>query len=277
MNPLKRLAQFFINIFSPKIKPDKISTPTTSTTQSVSLDTQIKQVEPVVEPVSEAVIPFYPIVTVRCGKDGLWTFSNGEKPTTELKPGYLHDTCSLIDSEDYPEINERGHDIANKLPNGPDYVLSISEKEFADKKCPKNKKEKILQQTGENIHNTGIPRNFYKTLEESAKASGRSFYLIVAESSPEIQRLGKKLLTELRAFGLHEPDNIFLAFAKLTKSTLITSDDRLIVSSVQAQCQSPISFHDFLEKLMQPSPITIVLRQRRDHYKNHKNSRRKNQ
>jgi len=142
MNPLKRLAQFFINIFSPKIKPDKISTPTTSTTQSVSLDTQIKQVEPVVEPVSEAVIPFYPIVTVRCGKDGLWTFSNGEKPTTELKPGYLHDTCSLIDSEDYPEINERGHDIANKLPNGPDYVLSISEKEFADKKCPKNKKEK---------------------------------------------------------------------------------------------------------------------------------------
>ena len=99
----------------------------------------------------------------------------------------------------------------------------------------------------------------------------------MVESSPEIQRLGKKLLTKLRAFGLHEGDNIFLAFAKLTKSILITSDDRLILSSIQAQCPRPILFQDFLEKIMQPSPITIVLRQRRNYYKNHKNPRSKNQ
>ena len=272
MNLLKKLSQFFINLFGPKTKLDKISTPTISTTQGVCF--------PKME-----IPPFftnkhssdYPIVTVSRGKDRRWTFSNGEKSTTELKPGYLRDTCSLMDSEDYPEINERGHDIANKLLDRPDYVLSISEDEFADKKCPKNKKEKILQQTGNNVHNTGRPRNFNKTLVELAKASGRPIYLIVVESSPEIQRLGKKLLRELDKFGLHKGDDIFLAFAKLTKSTLITSDDRLIASSVQAQCQSPISFHDFLEKLMQPSPITLVLRQRRNYYKNHKNPRRKNQ
>ena len=268
MNPLKKFWKFFINLFGPKTKLDKISTSTTSTTQGVSPDIQIKPVaEPVVEPVSETVVPFYPIVTVRCGKDGRWTFSNGEKSITELKPGYLRDTCSLMDSEDYPEINERGHDIANKLLDKPDYVLSISEDEFADKKCPKNKKEKILQQTGKNVHNTGRPRNFNKTLVELAKASGRPIYLIMVESSPEIQRLGKKLLTKLRAFGLHEGDNIFLAFAKLTKSILITSDDRLILSSVQAQCPKAILFQDFLEKMIQPSPITVVLRERRNYYK----------
>jgi len=272
MNLLKKLSQFFINLFGPKTKLDKISTPTISTTQGVCF--------PKME-----IPPFftnkhssdYPIVTVSRGKDRRWTFSNGEKSTTELKPGYLRDTCSLMDSEDYPEINERGHDIANKLLDRPDYVLSISEDEFADKKCPKNKKEKILQQTGNNVHNTGRPRNFNKTLIELAKASGRPIYLIMVKSSPEIQRLGKKLLRELDKFGLHKGDDIFLAFAKLTKSILITSDDRLILSSIQAQCPRPILFQDFLEKIMQPSPITIVLRHRRNYYKNHKNPRSKNQ
>ena len=112
---------------------------------------------------------------------------------------------------------------------------------------------------------------------ELSKSWGNSKPIHIIEISLEIQQLAKKLLPELHKFGLHEGDDIFLAFAKLTKSTLITSDDRLIASSVQAQCQSPISFHDFLEKLMQPSPITLVLRQRRNYYKNHKNPRRKNQ
>ena len=99
------------------------------------------------------------------------------------------------------------------------------------------------------------------------KSLGVPVYLVEIENSLEIQQLAKKLLPELRKFGLHYGDDTFLAFAQLTKSTMITSDDRLLFSSVHAQCPKPIDFQKFLEKTMQPSPITVVLRQRRNYYK----------
>ena len=277
MTLLQKLKQILINLLGRKItkipKPTTIDLKTTETIKIPSSDIASKKPLPdipikQVEQVSETVIP---IITVRCNKDGLWTFSNGEKSTTKLKPGYLRDTCTLMDNEDYPEINDYGHEIANKLSNKPIYVLSTSKQEYNNKKCPKNEDEKIRQQTGKNVHNTGRPRNFNNTLVESAKSLGHPIYYIVIEGSQEIQRLAKKLLSELHAFGLHGGDNVFLAFAKLTKSTIITSDGRLRLSSVQAQCEKCIEFKEFLDNIMKPSPITIVLRERRNYYKNHKN------
>ena len=110
-------------------------------------------------------------------------------------------------------------------------------------------------------------------MAELPKSLGVPVYLVEIENALEIQQLAKKLLPELRKFGLHYGDDAFLAFAQLSKSTMITSDDRLIFSSVHAQCPKPIEFQEFLEKLMQPSPITVMLRERRNYYKNHNNPR----
>ena len=237
MNLLQKLKQFLINLLGRK--PTKIPKPTTINFQTTDTTTE-----------------FSPII-IRVGKESI----------SDLKPGYVFDTCSLMDLEDYrDEIN--GHNIINKLQNKPFYVLLRSEEEYVDKRCPKNHGE-LVKDRGY----TGKPRNFYRSLVELSNSWGNRKPIHIIEISPEIQQLAKKLLPELHKFGLHKGDDIFLAFAKLTKSILITSDDRLILSSVQAQSPKPILFQDFLEKIMQPSPITIVLRERRNYYKNHNNPR----
>ena len=181
---------------------------------------------------------------------------------SELKPGYLWDTCSIADTEDYPEILKYGRDIINKLYNGPMYVLTLSNYEYANKKCPKDYNEKIIDRGF-----TGKPRDLHSTLLKLSKSLQVPIYLVNVKNSLEIKQLEKKLLPELDKFGLHLGDSTFLAFTILTKSTLITSDDRLLFSSVHAQCPKPIDFQKFLEKIMQPSPITVVLRERRNYYK----------
>jgi predicted nucleic acid-binding protein len=164
--------------------------------------------------------------------------------------------------EDYPEILKYGPDIKNKLYNGPMYVLTLSNYEYANKKCPANYKEKIIDRGF-----TGKPRDLHSTLLKLSKSLQVTIYLVNVKNSVEIKQLEKKLLPELDKFGLHPGDSTFLAFAQLTKSTMITSDDRLLFSSVHAQCPKPIDFQKFLEKIMQPSPITVVLRERRNYYK----------
>ena len=164
--------------------------------------------------------------------------------------------------EDYPDILKYGPDIKNKLYNGPMYVLTLSNYEYANKKCPANYKEKIIDREF-----TGKPRDLHHTLLKLSKSLQVPIYLVKVGNSPEIKQLEKKLLPELRKFGLHPGDSTFLAFAQLTKSTMITSDDRLLFSSVHAQCPNPTNFQKFLEKIMQPSPITVVLRERRNYYK----------
>ena len=166
--------------------------------------------------------------------------------------------------EDYPEILKYGHDIKNKLYNGPMYVLTLSNYEYANKKCPKDYNEKIIDRGF-----TGKPRDLHSTLLKLSKSLQVPIYSVKVENSLEIKQLEKKLLLELRYSDLHPGDSTFLAFTILTKSTLITSDDRLLFSSVHAQCPKPIDFQIFLEKIMQPSPITVVLRERRNYYKNH--------
>ena len=249
---LEKIVQFLVNLRRPKItKTPKITRPS-KISQRVSPDVQTKQVEQITDTTTEFSPTIIPV---------------GKEFISDLEPGYCIDTCSLIDMEDYRDkIN--GHDIINKLPNKPIYVLLQSEKEYAHKRCPKNHDELVIDRGY-----TGKPRNFYHSLDELSKSWGNRRPIHIIEISQEIRQLAKKLLPELHKFGLHEGDDIFLAFAKLTKSILITSDDRLILSSVQAQCPKPILFQDFLEKIMQPSPITVVLRERRNYYKNHNNPR----
>ena len=264
---LEKLIRFFIKPRRPKvIKTQKTTTIKLNKTpssnkifQRASPAVQIKQVErkqqqktitSFTEQVPEPVTESSPTI-IRVGKESI----------SDLEPGYVFDTCSLIDLEDYRDkIN--GYDLKNKLQNKPFYILQQSEEEFADKKCPKNHDELVI-----NRGYTGKPRNFHSNIVELSKSWGNSKPIHIIEISLEIQQLAKKLLPELHNFGLHKGDDIFLAFAKLTKSILITSDNKLILSSVQAQCPKAILFQDFLEKMIQPSPITVVLRERRNYYK----------
>jgi hypothetical protein len=267
MNLLQKLFQVLRKLIGPKVtKTQKTITTKLNKTpssnkisQRASPAVQIKQVErkqqqktitSFTEQVPEPVTESSPTI-IRVGKESI----------SDLEPGYVFDTCSLIDLEDYRDkIN--GYDLKNKLQNKPFYILQQSEEEFADKKCPKNHDELVI-----NRGYTGKPRNFHSNIVELSKSWGNSKPIHIIEISLEIQQLAKKLLPELHNFGLHKGDDIFLAFAKLTKSILITSDNKLILSSVQAQCPKAILFQDFLEKMIQPSPITVVLRERRNYYK----------
>ena len=267
MNLLQKLFQVLRKLIGPKVtKTQKTTTIKLNKTpssnkisQRASPAVQIKQVErkqqqktitSFTEQVPEPVTESSPTI-IRVGKESI----------SDLEPGYVFDTCSLIDLEDYRDkIN--GYDLKNKLQNKPFYILQQSEEEFADKKCPKNHDELVI-----NRGYTGKPRNFHSNIVELSKSWGNSKPIHIIEISLEIQQLAKKLLPELHNFGLHKGDDIFLAFAKLTKSILITSDNKLILSSVQAQCPKAILFQDFLEKMIQPSPITVVLRERRNYYK----------
>jgi len=268
MNPLQKLLQVLRNLIGPKAtKTQKITTINlerpkiiSKISQTDTPDVQIKQVErkqqqktitSFTEQLPEPLTEFSPTV-----------IPVSVQHIDELKSGSLWDTCSIMNTEDYPEILKYGHDIKNKLYNGPMYVLTLSNYEYANKKCPKDYNEKIIDRGF-----TGKPRDLHSTLLKLSKSLQVPIKLVNIKNSLEIKQLEKKLLPELDKFGLHLGDSTFLAFTILTKSTLITSDDRLLFSSVHAQCPKPIDFQKFLEKIMQPSPITVVLRERRNHFK----------
>ena len=246
---LENLVKFIIKLRRPK---------TTKTPKTITKDLERpKTIPSFTAQIPESVTEFSPTV-----------IPVSVQHISELKPGLLWDTCSIINTEDYPEILKYGHDIKNKLYNGPMYVLTLSNYEYANKKCPKDYNEKIIDRGF-----TGKPRDLHSTLLKLSKSLQIPIKLVNVKNSLEIKQLQKKLLPELDKFGLHPGDSTFLAFTILTKSTLITSDDRLLFSSVHAQCPKPIDFQKFLEKIMQPSPITVVLRERRNYYKNHYNPR----
>ena len=273
MNILQKFFQFFRNLIGPKTikiqKPVTINLERAKTISKISQrklpDVQIKQVErqqqktitSFTEQIPEPVTEFSPtVIPVSVNR------------MSELPPGSLWDTCSIMNTEDYPDILEYGHDIIKKLSNGPMYVLTLSDYEYANKKCPKDHDEKVIDRGF-----TGKPRDLHSALLKLSKSLQVPIYSVKVKNSLEIKQLEKKLLQELHYCDLHHGDSTFLAFAQLTNSTLITSDDRLLFSSVHAQCRKPIDFQKFLEKIMQPSPITVVLRERRNFYKNHKNPR----
>ena len=285
VNLLQKLFQFFRNLIGPKTtKTPKTITTNLKTLKTVKLDkipssnkipdrpssgVQIKQVEQV----PETVTPLATKITVLfCAKDRHWTFSNGKKSAPKLESGYIVDANTLMDYEDYPEIKKYGRKIVNKLRNEPIYVLSTSKREYVGKKCPKNKPfaddPRFLHEQVLDIPYTGKPRDFNATLNSFLQSLNVPIYYVKIESSLEIWRSAKELLPDLEKFGLHEPDNIYLAFTQATKSTLITSDGDLIKCCNYApQRLKYIGFRTLIEKIMQPSPITKVLRKRREYYK----------
>ena len=285
MNLLQKLFQFFRNLIGPKTtkapktittnlktlktaKPDKIPS-SNKISDKPSSSIQIKQVEQI----PETVTPLATKITVLfCAKDRHWTFSNSKKSTPKLESGYIVDANTLMDYEDYPEIKKYGRKIVNKLRNEPIYVLSTSKREYVGKKCPKNKPfaddSKFLHEQVLDIPYTGKPRDFNATLNSFLQSLNVPIYYVKIESSSEVRRRAKELLPDLKMFGLHEPDNIYLAFTQATKSTLITSDINLIKCCKFApKLLKYIEFHTLIEKIMQPSPITKVLRKRREYYK----------
>ena len=168
-----------------------------------------------------------------------------------FEPGYTLDTNILIHFEDYPELLKSGNKLVNKLSNKPIYILSSTKNEFLNKKCPKNNFELNRDTTF-----TGKKRNFENILNQLPSALGTDIYYVNIEKCADVINLAKKFMPDLKSWGLHKADSQFLAFSKLTNSTLITCDKDLIRSCNMAKCEV-IEFRSFTEKVLQPSPLTI--------------------
>ena len=248
MNPLKKFWKFFINILGqktaeiPKAEIPKAEIPK----KSKPFDNKYQSL----------------------GNETLSTDDNGivlvskEKLYYEgrLEPGYVLDTCTLKNYEDFPTVGR----VLNSLPNGPIYVTSLVGDEFHDKECTK----------------LGRLRNFDEALAGLAKSLDRKIYYVEIGTRANITSwyiriLAKYCLAKLKGFGLHHPDNIHVAFTKFTNSTMITSD-KIMIRCLKQEQMHHIEFQELTEKIMQPSPITIYHRERRNYYKNHKNPRREN-
>ena len=247
MNLLKKLAQFFINLFGPKTpkaaSPRKIS-------QNISSDIQIKQVEQ--KPENEIPLSTDDNGIVLVSKEKLYYEGR-------LEPGWVLDTCTLKNYEDFPTVGR----VLNSLPNGPIYVTSLVGDEFHDKECTKS----------------GRLRNFDEALAGLAKSLDRKIYYVEIGTRTKITSwyiriLAKYCQAKLKRFGLHHPDNIHVAFAKFTSSTMITSD-KIMIRCLKQEQMHHIEFQELVEKIMQPSPITIYHRERRNYLKNKKYRGRK--
>ena len=243
MNPLKKFWKFFINILGqktaeiPKAEIPKKSKP---------FDNKYKQ---------------------SLSNETLSTDDNGIVLVSEeklyyegrLEPGYVLDTCTLKNYEDFPTVGR----VLNSLPNGPIYVTSLVGDEFHDKECTK----------------LGRLRNFDEALAGLAKSVDRKIYYVEIGTRTNITSwyiriLAKYCLAKLKGFGLHHPDNIHVAFTKFTNSTMITSD-KIMIRCLKQEQMHHIEFQELTEKIMQPSPITIYHRERRNYLKNKKYRGRK--
>ena len=168
-----------------------------------------------------------------------------------FQPGYVFDSNILMHFEDYEDLLKNGHKLVNKLDNKPIYVLSASKNEFQNKKCPKNTFELNRDEKF-----TGKKRNFEDILNKLPSSLKSNIYYVNITKCQEVINLAKKLLPDLRSWGLHKADSQFLSFSKLTKSTLITCDKALINSCNRARCDV-IDFACFSERILQPSPLTV--------------------
>ena len=251
MNPLKKFWKFFINILGQKTKLNKIPS-LNKVSQKASPIIQIKVehkqqaaitsfFEQTFDPVTQ-----YPPTVITVGKECI----------LDLEPGYVLDACAYMSFEDFSEIKKYGKDIIKKLKNKPIYVLDTTKKEYRRKKCPKDRFEIVRK-----VEYTGKPRNFNNTLAELLKSLGVHIYFVEIESSSELRRKANECLTKFHEFGLHEPDDMYLAFSLLTKSTVLTLDGGLISSSTEAKVKS-IDFHKFLDEIMRKAPMTIIAKKR---------------
>ena len=251
MNLLKKLAQFFINLLSQKTKLNKIPSlnkVSQKASPSIWIKVDHKQQTAITSFFEQTFDPVtqYPPTVITVGKECI----------LDLEPGYVLDACAYMSFEDFSEIKKYGKDIIKKLKNKPIYVLDTTKKEYRRKKCPKDRFEIVRK-----VEYTGKPRNFNNTLAELLKSLGVDIYYVEVESSSELRRKANECLTKFGDFGLHKPDDMYLAFACVTKSTVLTLDGLLIFSSKKAKIGS-IDFHKFLDKIMGKAPMTIIAEER---------------
>lgn len=181
----------------------------------------------------------------------------------ELTPGFLADTNILMHLEDYPEFLANGQKFSQKIGFQKIYVLSKSRDEFLGKKQPKNYLEKVI----DNGY-TGKKRDFQALLETLPHALNRDIYYVDISNIAQVTQKANDLMSEWGELGLHDADSYFLSFAKLTDSQLVTCDKTLIRCCNLSQCDS-LEFLQFAEIVMQPSPITEMMRDRRIDRNNH--------
>ncbi len=269
MNLLEKFLHFFRNLIAPK--PTRLNKTSSSNkiSQRISSDTQIKQVvhkqhqttittfqEQIPEPVTE-----FPtnVITV------------GSSEIPYLQPGIVMDACAYMKMEDFQkEIEEYGPSMINKLQNSPIYVLDTIKKEYQHKKCPKNYGEMIRSTPLHPNKYTGKPRNFNRTLGAWFDSLGVTIYFVEAEKSSQVRKSAKKCLTELKKFGLHKPDHMYLGFARITKSTVMTLDCKMIRSAKKGKVKIR-DFREFLDEVMYPeaSPMTKLEEDRQYYNKIH--------
>ena len=261
--PVKNTVQFFVNLITSKTKQSKI--PTLNKTQKISSEIQIKKVDlkqqatvaPFFEKPSDPVIQSHPtIITV------------DNDCISQLEPGIVIDANVLMAFGMYdgkfglPDITKHGPAINKKLQNKTVYVPDTIEEEYRGKNLPRNKREIILNIRESDISFTGSRRNFKKDLHVLLKSLGVDIHYVKIQSSFELHSKANDCLKKFREYGLHKPDDMYLALACVTKSDILTLDCPLMESSKKAGIKS-INFQSVLEKIMKKSPMRIIIEERK--------------
>ena len=283
---LEKLIQFIIKPRRPKVtKTQKTTTIKLNKTPSsnkiskrVSPPVQIKQVEhkqqttiaPFFEKPSDPVIQSHPtIITV------------DNDCISQLEPGIVIDANVLMAFETYvgkfglPDITKYGPYIKKKLQNKQFYVPDTIEEEYRGKNLPRNRREMILNIRESNVSFTGNRRNFNNALYVLLKSLGVDIHYVEIQSSFELHSKANDCLKKFREYGLHKPDDMYLALACVTKSDILTLDCPLMESSKKAGIKS-INFKSVLDKIMKKSPMTIIVEDRKklpDGCGNHKHKK----
>ena len=253
---IKKLIEFLLKLIGqktaeiPKAKTPKKSKPFKQVEHSHQQTTFTPFLEKTPEPVTE--VPT--VITV------------GSSEIPYLPPGTVIDACAFMKMEDFPEIKEYVTSMISKLQNSPIYVLDTIKKEYQHKKCPKNYDEMMRSSSLHPNKYTGEPRNFNRTLGAWFDSLGVKIYFVEAEKSSQVRKSAKKCLTELKKFGLHKPDHMYLGFARITKSTVMTLDCKMIRSAKKGKVKI-IDFREFLDEVMNPEPSPMTkLEEDRQYY-----------
>ena len=263
----KNIVQFFVNLITSKTKQSKI--PTLNKTQKISSEIQIKKVDlkqqatvaPFFEKPSDPVIQSHPtIITV------------DNDCISQLEPGIVIDANVLMAFGTYnekgakafglPDITKHGPAINKKLQNKTVYVPDTIEEEYRGKNLPRNRREIILNIRESDISFTGSRRNFKKDLHVLLKSLGVDIHYVKIQSSFELHSKANDCLKKFREYGLHKPDDMYLALACVTKSDILTLDCPLMESSKKAGIKS-INFKSVLDKIMKKSPMRAIIEERK--------------
>ena len=129
------------------------------------------------------------------------------------------------------------------------YVPDTIEEEYRGKNLPRNRREIILNIRESDISFTGNRRNFKKDLHALLKSLGVDIHYVEIQSSFELHSKANDCLKKFREYGLHKPDDMYLALACVTKSDILTLDCPLMESSKKAGIKS-INFKSVLDKIM---------------------------